>query len=67
LKKEWPQKELDGLVAREVDGHKVIPPVWHHIDVATLRRHSPMLSDRLASSSSKGLSQVVVELLEAMG
>ena len=23
LNKEWPQKELDGLVAREVDGAKV--------------------------------------------
>ncbi len=66
LKKEWPQKELDGLVAREVDGHKVILPVWHNIDAATLRQHSPMLSDRLASSSSKGLAQVVDELLEAM-
>lgn len=66
LKKEWPQKELDGLVAREVDGHKVILPVWHNIDATILRKHSPMLSDRLASSSSKGLIQVINELLEAM-
>lgn len=66
LKKEWPQKELDGLVAREVNGHKVILPVWHNIDAATLRKHSPMLSDRLASSSSKGLIRVIDELLEAM-
>jgi hypothetical protein len=26
LRKQWPQKELDGLVAREVDGVKVILP-----------------------------------------
>jgi len=25
--KEWPQKELDGLVAKEVEGKKVILPV----------------------------------------
>lgn len=66
LNKEWPQKELDGLMAREVDGRKVILPVWHNIDAATLRRHSPMLADRLATSSSKGLEQVINELLEAV-
>lgn len=66
LSKEWPQKELDGLMAREVDGRKVILPVWHNIDAATLRRHAPMLADRLATSSSKGLEQVINELLEAV-
>jgi hypothetical protein len=66
LSKEWPQKELDGLIAREVDGRKVILPVWHNIDAATLRQYSPMLADRLATSSSKGLEQVIDELLEAM-
>lgn len=66
LNKEWPQKELDGLMAREMDGRKVILPVWHNIDAATLLRYSPLLADRLATSSSKGLEQVVGELLEAM-
>jgi hypothetical protein len=28
--KHWPQRELDGLAAREVDGVKVILPVWHN-------------------------------------
>ena len=66
LNKEWSQKELDGLIAREMDGRKVILPVWHNIDAATLRRHSPLLADRLATSSSKGLEQAVSELLEAV-
>ncbi len=66
LSKEWPQKELDGLMAREVDGRKVILPVWHNIDAATLRKDSPMLADRLATSSNKGLKQVIDELIEAI-
>jgi hypothetical protein len=66
LSKEWPQKELDGLVAREIDGHKVILPVWHNIDAAELRKHSPMLADRLAVSSEKGLKAVVEKLLDAI-
>ncbi len=66
LSKEWPQKELDGLMAREIDGRKVILPVWHNIDAATLRRCSPMLADRLATSSNKDMVQIVSELLDAM-
>ena len=66
LHKEWPQKELDGLVAREVAGQKVILPVWHNVDAETVRTYSPTLSDRLATSSSKGLDQVVLDLLGAI-
>ena len=66
LSKEWPQKELDGLVAREIEGVKVILPVWHRIDVAEVRRHSPMLAGRLATQSKSGVAQVVADLLQAI-
>ncbi len=66
LSKEWPQKELDGLTAREVDGQKVILPVWHNVDVETVRRYSPTLADRIATSSAKGLAQVVDDLHAAI-
>ena len=62
LRKEWPQKELDGLTAREVDGAKVILPVWHNLSASEVRAYSPMLADRLATSSSKDLAQIVDEL-----
>src|SRR5262249_12535707 len=39
--KEWPQRELDGLVAREVNGQKVVLPVWHKIDEQGIRKFSP--------------------------
>lgn len=66
LRKEWPQKELDGLVAREVDGIKVILPVWHEIGAAEIRSYSPFLADRLAASSDKGLDHVIEELIRAI-
>jgi hypothetical protein len=67
LEKEWPQKELDGLVAREVDGQKVILPIWHNITADKVRQHSPILADRVAALSKDGLDRVVEQLLEAMG
>ena len=66
LRKEWTQKELDGLVGFEVDGRKVVLPVWHEIDVDEVRKYSPTLADRVATSSKKGLKQVVADLLDAM-
>lgn len=66
LQKEWPQKELDGLAALEIDGVKVILPVWHKITAKEIRACSPMLADRLAALSSKGIEHVTGELLRAI-
>jgi len=66
LKKHWPQTELDGLVARESEGIKVILPVWHQVDAGTIREFSPILAGKLAVSSDQGLDHVAQELLRAI-
>jgi len=66
FKKDWPQRELDGLAAREVDGKKVILPVWHQIDFEGVRAVSPTLSDRVAAKTSEGLDAVAARLLDAI-
>ncbi len=50
FEKEWPQKELDGLVARESGHAKVILPIWHNISRQEIARYSPTLADRLANA-----------------
>lgn len=61
--KEWPQRELDGLAARETaDGVKVILPVWHGIGLADVRRYSPLLAGRLAVRSDTGIDAVADEI-----
>jgi len=66
LDKEWPQRELDGLAARKVDGTKVILPVWHNITAEQLRARSPMLAARIAASSRDGIDRVVDDLARAI-
>lgn len=46
--KDWPQIELDGLAAREIDGRKVILPVWHGLTYGDVVKYSPSLAGRLA-------------------
>lgn len=64
--KGWSQRELDGLFAREVNGEKVVLPVWHKVTKADVLEHSPILADLYAAQSSKGINHVVNELLRAI-
>lgn len=51
--KNWPQYELDGLVAKEMEGGKVILPIWHKISKDEVMSYSPSLADKLALSTSR--------------
>ena len=51
--KEWSKYELDGLTAREVDGKKVILPVWHGVTRKDVVKYSPTLADRVALDTAK--------------
>jgi len=66
LAKEWPQRELDGLVALEIGGRKVILPVWHRITRDEVLRVSPTLADVVAAKSGDGLPRVVEDLVRAI-
>lgn len=67
LDKRWPQRELAGLVAREVaGGTKRILPIWHDIDHSTLVERSPTLADRVAGRSREGIPELVRKILEVV-
>jgi hypothetical protein len=64
LGKEWPQRELDGLAALEVQSGKTkILPIWHEIEKDTLLQKSPVLADRVAGKSSEGIPALVQKIL----
>jgi len=50
--KNWPQYELDGLVAKEIEGRKVILPLWHKISKNEVIGYSPTLADRVALNTT---------------
>jgi len=64
--KHWPQVELDGLAQKEINGQKVILPVWHDVTVKDIRKHSTILAGRVGVSSDAGLDHVVYELLRVI-
>lgn len=64
--KEWPQKELDGLVAREDGSEKRILPVWHKVNRKQVVSFSPPLADKLGVPTTKGVGHVVKEILRVV-
>lgn len=62
LRKRWPARELNGLMALEEDGHKVILPVWHGVTKSQVAEHSPILADRLAADTIRGVAFVAASI-----
>lgn len=52
FEKNWTQYELNGLVIREMEGDKVILPIWHNITKDEIMRLSPSLVDKVALNSA---------------
>lgn len=66
--KNWPRRELDGLVARETAyGIKVILPVWNGVTRDEVLSYSPPLADKLAADAADGVEAVASQIQEALG
>ena len=66
LSKDWPQRELNGLMALEEPGHKVILPVWHGVAQSLLKQYSPLLADKLAADTSDGIDRVAQAIIDVV-
>lgn len=67
FEKNWTQYELDGLVTKEMEGHKVILPIWHLVSKDQVQNYSPTLADKIAINSSLStMSEIVSQLAEVL-
>ena len=67
FRKDWPQLELDGLLALETqDERKRILPVWHGVTAAEVSRYSPTLAGRVGVSTDLGIKVVVSEIIDVL-
>ncbi len=64
--KHWPEEELDGLASREVNGRKVILPVWLDVGYPEVCEYSVTLAGRLAARAELGLPEVLRQLAEVL-
>ncbi|MCF8070472.1 MAG: toll/interleukin-1 receptor domain-containing protein [Desulfobacterales bacterium] len=68
LKKNWPRYELNSLVAKEMEGNKVILPIWFNITRKQLLEYSPMLADKFALSTAQyKVNEIAKKLCKTLG
>jgi TIR domain len=63
FKKDFPLRELQGLLQREVAGQKVVLPVWHQVTAKRVRELYPSLGDRVYVETKDGLEEVAARIL----
>jgi len=56
--KEWPRRELDGLLSR---GKRILP-VWHGLTGKDVKNYSLVLANRVAVSTDGGIEAVAAEI-----
>jgi TIR domain len=67
IAKRWPQRELQGLVAREMDGRSTILPVWHQLTRDDVLEFSPPLADKLAAITTDNTAdQIALQILSVI-
>jgi len=65
FRKEWPARELDGLVALEVSGKSRVLPIWHKVSKDEVVRYSPTLADKVALNTTlKSVDEIADELMQ---
>lgn len=66
--KNWPQYEVDGLVAKEMQGGKVVLPLWHKVSKNEVIRYSPTLADKVALNTAlHTVDELAEQLSEVLG
>ncbi len=67
MSKAWPEYELRGLVAKEIDGHSMILPIWHGIDRDAVLAFSPSLADKVAvKTADVSAEQIALQILSVV-
>lgn len=61
--KNWTQYELDGMTAKEMDGRKMILPIWHKVTKNEVMKFSPTLADKVALNSSLHSIDEIAQLI----
>jgi hypothetical protein len=65
FKKRWPQQELNALFALESSERRILP-LWHGLNVEQVRVLAPLLADKLAISTDKGIPAITDEIRRAL-
>lgn len=63
----WANDELSGLLAREkATDRRLIIPIWHNVTQKQVSEFSPIVADRVALSTSRGMRPLINGIVQAL-
>jgi hypothetical protein len=67
IKKNWTEYEFNGMIAREMNGQKVILPIWHKVTKDEVLAFSPSLADKMALNTSiNSIDEIISHLKDLL-
>lgn len=67
IEKKWTRNELYALFSQEeADTHKILP-IWHKVSAGNVGEFNPILTDRIALSSTEGLESLSTSIANKLG
>jgi hypothetical protein len=64
--KDWPKRELDGLIALEKENKKLILPIWLGVTKDEVSKFSPILAGLLGGKGDRGVPYILDEIQKAI-
>lgn len=64
--KNWPDYELKSLLTKELQGSKVILPIWHNVTPDYVASQNLYLADKKAISSDVGIEKLAFEIIKVV-
>jgi len=61
--KKWTTRELNGLVALNLDTSSRLLPIWHDLTSREIANHSPVLANLIGIKTDRGISRVALAIL----
>lgn len=66
FQKRWTEYELRSLLTKEINGGKVILPIWHNVTADFVASQSLFLADKKAITSELGVETLAYEIVKAI-
>lgn len=65
--KNWTQYEFDSMITREMNGHKMILPIWHKVTKNDVINFSPALANKVALNTSiQSIEEIAQQLADVI-
>ncbi len=66
FEKKWADYELKSLISKQINGKRVILPIWYGISKNEIQRHSLYLSDIMSLTTEESIDKMIEKIMQVI-